>query len=514
MTAIDLLNSTAKDQAAPPPVMLPYQSRWIADKSQLKIIEKSRRTGITWGEAADNVLTAASDRTAGGQNVYYVGYNQDMTMEYIDACAMWARAFGHAASEIGEEIWEDGDKHIKTFVIRFPNSGFRITALTSRPSNLRGRQGVVVLDEAAFHESLDELLKAALALMIWGGSVHVISTHNGDDNPFNELVNEIRSGKRKGSIQRITFDEAVDEGLYQRVCLRRGIDHSMAEEQAWKADIYQTYGDAASEELDVIPSKGGGRWLSQALLERLQDPSIPVVRFEAPTGFDVWSEDARNAEVDAWCLEHLQPLLELIPAKVSSYYGLDFARKRDACSMWPLLERQDTRKVCPFVLEMFRVPYKQQERIMLFVVKALPDFRKGVHDAGGNGGYLAEAMQIVYGERVEALMMSEGFYRDHTPAFKAALEDGDIVAMPQDKDILDDHRAFTLVKGVARIPDQRTTSSNGSKRHGDSGIAHLLAHYASKNPSAPIEFTAVPSWDERLANPDDWDGAMVDQGMW
>jgi phage FluMu gp28-like protein len=58
---------------------------------------------------------------------------------------------------------------------------------------------------------------------------------------------------------------------------------------------------------------------------------------------------------------------------------------------------------------------------------------------------------------------------------------------------------------VARIPDQRTTSSNGSKRHGDSGIAHLLAHYASKNPSAPIEWTPVPSRDERESNPDDWD---------
>ncbi|MEY2863555.1 MAG: hypothetical protein RLY58_1262, partial [Pseudomonadota bacterium] len=454
MTATALLNSTAKDKTAPPPVMLPYQQRWIADKSQLKVIEKSRRTGITWGEAADNVLTAASDRTAGGQNVYYVGYNQDMTMEYIDACAMWARAFGHAASEIGEEIWQDGDKHIKTFVIRFPQSGFRITALTSRPSNLRGRQGVVVLDEAAFHESLDELLKAALALMIWGGSVHVISTHNGDDNPFNELVNEIRSGKRKGSIQRITFDEAVTEGLYQQVCLRRGIDHSMAEEQAWKADIYQTYGDAASEELDVIPSKGGGRWLSQGLLERVQNEAVPVLRFEAPKGFDTWSEDARTIEVTAWCDEHLHPVLAHLPSKVSSYYGLDFARRRDACVFWPLLERQDTRKACPFVLEMHRVPYKQQEQIMLYVVKALPDFRKGAHDATGNGGYLAEAMQVKYGERVEAIMLSEGWYRDHTPAFKAALEDGDIVDMPQDKDILDDHRAFTLVKGVARIPDQ------------------------------------------------------------
>lgn len=48
-----------------PPVLLPYQQRWVADASPLKVIEKSRRTGITWAEASDNVLTAASSAPAG-----------------------------------------------------------------------------------------------------------------------------------------------------------------------------------------------------------------------------------------------------------------------------------------------------------------------------------------------------------------------------------------------------------------------------------------------------------------
>ena len=145
-----------------PPVLLPYQQRWVADASPLKVIEKSRRTGITWAEASDNVLPAASSAPAGGMNVYYIAYNQDMTVEYIQACAMWARAFNYAASEIEEGFWEedDDDKHIKTYTIKFPDSGFRIVALSSRPSNLRGRQGIIVIDEAAFHEQLDELLKA------------------------------------------------------------------------------------------------------------------------------------------------------------------------------------------------------------------------------------------------------------------------------------------------------------------------------------------------------------------
>lgn len=36
---------------------------------------------------------------------------------------------------------------------------------------LRGMQGVVCIDEAAFHEKLAEVLKAALALTMWGAKV-------------------------------------------------------------------------------------------------------------------------------------------------------------------------------------------------------------------------------------------------------------------------------------------------------------------------------------------------------
>ena len=163
-----LSNVPAANADAPPPVLLPYQQAWIADDSQLKVSEKSRRTGLTWAESADDVLIAAAAKGAGGQNVYYIGYNQDMAIEYVEACALWARVFNHAASAVEEGLWEDDsdDKHIKTFTIRFPDSGHRIVALSSRPANLRGKQGVVVIDEAAYHDQLGELLKAALALLI------------------------------------------------------------------------------------------------------------------------------------------------------------------------------------------------------------------------------------------------------------------------------------------------------------------------------------------------------------
>lgn len=173
-------------------VLLGYQQRWIADQAPVKVAEKSRRVGLTWGEAADDVLDAA--RAEGGMDVWYIGYNQDMGREYIETCGAWSRQFGEAASEVEEVVVEDEKGDIQAFRIRYA-SGRKITALSSRPSNLRGKQGKVVIDEAAFHPDLAELLKAAFALTIWGGKVRVISTHDGADNAFNQLCSDIRAGR-------------------------------------------------------------------------------------------------------------------------------------------------------------------------------------------------------------------------------------------------------------------------------------------------------------------------------
>lgn len=173
-------------------LLLPYQAAWVADESDVKVMEKSRRVGISWAEAADAALYASQKGKGEKRNVWYVGYNKDMALEFIGDCANWARAYSLAASEMEEyeeidrEEYEGvvQEKKILAFRIVF-ESGWRITALSSRPSNLRGKQGRVILDEAAFHEDLPGLIKAAMALLIWGGQVRIISTHNGDSNEFN-----------------------------------------------------------------------------------------------------------------------------------------------------------------------------------------------------------------------------------------------------------------------------------------------------------------------------------------
>ena len=132
-------------------------------------------------------------------------------------------------------------------------------------------------------------------------------------------------------------------------------------------------------------------------------------------------------------------------------------------------------------MELGNMPFKQQEQICAYLLAGLPNLLGAALDARGNGQYLAEAMQDQFGgDRVQAVMLSEGWYRANTAPFKAALEDGTLDGLPRDEDILADLRAFELVKGVPRIPDTRTRGTDGGKRHGDTAIALLLAHYASR----------------------------------
>jgi phage FluMu gp28-like protein len=509
-----------KLEDALPHALLPYQQRWIADPSPFKIMEKGRRTGITWGEASDDVLIAAAEKSAGGQNVYYIGTDQEMTEEYIQACSMWAKVFNRAASEIEEGLWEEEkeDRHIKTFSIRFPGSGHKIIALASRPRKLRGRQGVLVGDEAAFQDDLGELTKAAMAFLIWGGKVRLISTHDGEDNPFNELINDVRAGKRKGTVHRVTFNQAVEEGLYKRVCLRRGIPWKAEEEANWVADVYAYYGTDADEELDVIPSSGSGIYLSSALIQSRMLDGTPLVRGHWESGFALRPENFRKIDIEDWCAENLLPHLRGLDLTLATGFGLDFGRLRDLTVMPILQEQKNLVTKVKLWIELSNCPFRQQEQILSYVVDRLPRFRKGAMDATGNGLALAEYAQQKYGTlRIEAVKLSDSFYIENMPHFQAAFQDGTLQDIPRDDEIRDDLRAIKKIRGVPKIGNARTARGDDKQkqRHGDGAIGLFLADYAMRQDISPIEFTAAPEKRSRWDYTDeDSDEVMQPGGGW
>ncbi|PID61993.1 MAG: hypothetical protein CR974_03845 [Gammaproteobacteria bacterium] len=466
----------------PDEVLLGYQKRWIADDSPLKIAEKSRRTGLTWAEAADDALIASKRKAEGGSDVFYIGSNKEMAREFIDAVAMWATMFNYAAGEIQEEIIKDADKDILTYVIYFA-SGFKIKALSSNPKNLRGMQGVVVIDEAAFHEYLAEVLKAALALTMWGAKVRLISTHNGVDNLFNELITDSRAGKKRYAIHTITLDDACKEGLYQRICQVTKQTWSQEKEWAWKDNLINDTAseEDALEEYYCVPKNGGGRWLTRALIEQRMSADTPIVRLVMPNEFGLKPENTRRAEINDWCEDNLKPVITKLDSQLRHYLGEDFARSGDLSVLAIGAESQQLELSVRLIVELGNIPFKQQEQIVEYLIDSLPRFSGGAFDARGNGQYLAETMTDKYGALIDSVMLSEKWYRENTAPFKAALEDGTLIDIPKDADVLSDLRSFEVIKGVPRIPDKRVLSSDGqSKRHGDSAIALLLMHYISR----------------------------------
>ncbi len=486
MTALD-----APTMKPIPAALMNYQGRWVNDAADVALWEKSRRIGASWCTAALAVLESSVD---GGQDTLYIGYSQDMTREFIDDCAMWAKAFGLAAGSVDEILFEDhlenGDKtSIKAYRIDFA-SGLKILALSSRPRSIRGKQGLVIIDEAAFHDDLPGLLKAALALLIWGGKVRIVSSHNGESNYFNELVLLIRAGKLPYSLHRTTFDDALADGLFHRVCLKNGRDWSAEGEQQWRADIFARYRDNADEELLCIPSAGTGIWLPRSLIEARMVPGR-VIRYRAPNGMALWPEHLLTAEIRDFCERELLPVLMPLDRMQRSAVGMDFGRHVDLSVIAPMQISAQLQRSVPFLVELSNVPYKAQELILFYLCDRLPRFCAGKLDAGGNGDYLAEQAQAKYGvDVIEKVKFSETWYRENTAQVKADFEDG-LISVPKDDEVAGDLAAFRMVRGVPRVPDLRVQAEGGGKRHGDAGIAILLAHAASRSNYVPMEFLST-----------------------
>lgn len=477
----------------PNELLLGYQKRWIADESQLKIAEKSRRTGLTWAEAADDVLIASRTKADGGSDVFYIGSNKEMAREFIDACAMWASKFNRASGQIQEEIFNDEGKDILTYVIYFA-SGYKIKALSSNPKNLRGMQGVVCIDEAAFHEKLAEVLKAALALTMWGAKVRLISTHNGVDNLFNQLIQDSRAGRKSYSIHTITLDDACREGLYQRICQVSKREWSPELEAKWKAGLLRETAteDDALEEYYCVPKKSSGGYIPRPLVDRAADESNVIVRFECDDKFITYSDVEREALTLEYLLTEVLPQLEQLNPEERHSFGVDFARSGDlsvfaVCACLPSTARR-----LALTLEIRNCPYDQQKQIMLFVLSKLPRFIGSAFDATGNGGYLAESALLRYGSSmVETVHLNDKWYREWMPKYKALYE-SDLISIPKDEETILDQGHIVVINGVPKIDKTRSQGKTG-KRHGDSAVAYCMAVRASYMTGGEIDFIPLPA---------------------
>ncbi|MDO8606163.1 MAG: hypothetical protein Q7R40_06485 [Phaeospirillum sp.] len=479
-------------------ILMDHQKRWVEDQSAFKAAEKGRRTGFTWAEAWDDTLIASAAKSAGGDDIWYIGDTKEKGREFVATSAGFASRLAGELLDIEEFVFEDVEvdergeaktRQIAAFRITFA-SGHRVSALSSRPANIRGLQGIVVIDEAAFHQDVGKVIEACLALLIWGGKIRIISTHNGNTNAYNTLIKEIRAGIQEASLHRATFDDAVAGGLYERMCAVTGRAMSPQDKAAWYSKIRRSYGsrtEAMREELDAVPREGDGTMLPLALIEAAQRQDYRLVRWEPPPPagaleFVDWPEQLRRAHMDLWIAEHVVRELEKLPADALCAIGGDFAMRQDRADYAVGYTDHVLHRHVPLIVELRQCPYDQQKQLLVFIGRWLlrhRRFQAGVLDANGNGMVLAQEARQEFGpDRITELMPSDAWLREMTPKLSAAFEDKTI-HLPAHLDVRGDLHQFRLVGGVGKIPrDVRTVGTDGGKRHADAAVA-ILNFYAA-----------------------------------
>ncbi|MEL3908054.1 MAG: terminase family protein [Treponemataceae bacterium] len=448
-------------------LLLPYQIAWLNDKSKLRLWEKSRRIGASFVLALEAVLNGMTET---GVNTYYLSYNKDMTRQFVKDAAHWCGVLKVAVEMFEEVIVTDDRKDITVFRITFA-SGKEIAALPSVEYALRSKQGDVILDEAAFVDDFEGIKKAALALLIWGGRFSILSTHNGDDNPFNLFIKKIERGEEKHwSIHKTTFDDAVKQGLYKKICESQKIEWTVEKEKDFVASVYEIYKDNADEELRCIPTRSGTRYFPRVLLDACIDESVPIARKAFDDDFFNQRKSKKEREVVKFFKSEILPVISKI--ENPAFFGFDFGRSGDLSVLW-LGEKASYDFMTNIIVELRNCPFDEQYLLLTLILDNIKTLWGGKCDARGNGQMLAEKLELDYPGVVEQVMISNAWYARVMPLLKSSLEEKSFT-VPADEFVLSDFSVVQVLKGIPKIAERTNEGGKKTQRHGDGAVASAL----------------------------------------
>ena len=454
---------------APDRSLLPYQSAWLReDAAGIAVMEKSRRIGISWAEAFGAVRHIGRREAPG--NVYYQSYAKDMTSGFIGDCAEWAELVQGVASVVDEDVFEENERKVWTYRVQ-ATTGKEIVAMTSAPRAFRSRgrpRDRAIIDEAAFVDDLGEVLKAARAFRLWGGQVRIVSTHNGESSEFARLCHAIREGTQPGAIHKVTFRDALAQGLYRRICRITGAEWSPEAEAQWEADIRAEYGEDAAEELDCVPASGAGHWLSWQLIHNAE------------------RADAGDPERYAGGL---------------TYVGVDVARRRDLFVI-AVLERVGDVLWVRELITARGITFSEQDALLDEVFQRYRVSRCAM-DQTGMGEKPVEDAQARHGNlRVEGVLMTGPRRLDVATALREVMEDSELRIPQKDEALRQDLRSVRTEDGPTGAPRllvPRTKEGKGEERgrehqktHADRFWAIALACAAAAGAGGPVEGHGLP----------------------
>lgn len=443
--------------ANPEAIFLPFQSRWIMDRSRLKLMEKSRQIGISWSTAF-----ASAERTAaqGARHDEWVSSRDDIQARlFIEDCKLFAGIMNLAARDLGEVVI-DPEKKLSAYVLEFA-SGKRIHSMSSNPDAQAGKRGGRILDEFALHRDQRKMWAIAYPGITWGGALEIVSTHRGSHSFFNNLIREAKEkgNPKKLSLHRVTLQDALDQGFLYK--LQQALPEDAEQQAMDEAEYFDFVKNGAADEESF----------DQEYMCIPADDDSKFIEYELITGCEYIADMPWEREVD-----------DVFAGRL--FCGVDIGRKKDLTVLWVVEQLGDvlyTRKVIP--MEKMR---KSAQEDILYPWFAICD--RICIDATGLGIGWADDAQDKFGEhRVEAVNFSGSVKEALAYPLKGAMEDRKL-RIPDDQTIRADLRKIQKVTTVAG--NIRFVAESTPDGHADRFWALALAIHAASDPSASIEFTS------------------------
>ena len=445
----------------PDGIFLPYQSRWIRDRSRLKLMEKSRQIGMTWGTSY-----AAVERTAeaGAKWDQWVSSRDDLQARlFIEDCKRFAKVLHVVAEDLGERVIDE-DKKISAFVLHFAN-GHRIHSMSSNPDAQAGKRGGRVLDEFALHPDPRKLWSIAYPGITWGGSMEIVSTHRGSHNFFNQLIREIRENNnpKKISLHRVTLQDALDQGFLYKLQQSLPNDHEVQgmDEAAYFDFIRSGCADDES--------------FQQEYMCQPADDDAAFLEYDLIAGCEYNAGENWEYAYD-----------QLAAARGRLYGGLDIGRTKDLTVLWVFELLGDvlyTRKIIAL-----RNMSKPDQEAALWPIMALLQ-RTCIDKTGLGIGWCDDAIRKFGEYRVEGVTFTGPVKEALAYPVRGRMQDKKM-RIPYSPEVRSDLRSVTKVTTAAG--NIRFTAERSADGHADRFWALALGVHAAGTPSVRMEFQALP----------------------
>lgn len=418
--------------------LYPYQRRWLANRSRFKAGMFARQTGKTFTttlEIVDDCLDAeANDRRT---RWVILSRGERQAKEAMDEGVkrhLQAYSLGFEALE-SDWTGESGATY-RALEVELPG-GSRITALPANPDTARGFSANVFLDEFAFHQDSRKIWRALFPVISNGFKLRVVSTPNGKNNKFYDLITASDSAWYR---QTVDIYEAVRDGLPRDIEQLRS---ALADEDSWAQEFELQWLDEASA------------WLAYDLISSVEDSAA--------------GDPGRYAGGPC-------------------FIGNDIAARKDLWVAWVLEQVGDvlwTREI----RTLKRAKFAEHDAVLDELVGRYRVVRIGM-DQTGMGEKPVEDAKRRYGEhRVDGVQFNSATKLMLATAGKSAFEDRKI-RIPMGDAVLraDLHK---LKKTTSPSGAPRFVAESDSGGHADRAWSCFLAAHAATGDWIPIEGEAL-----------------------